>query len=311
MENFYISVSSNLKTSHFPKNKISHFKFQLPKPIDLFGFWEVALIDIAFPQTWYNVSEEMSIIKVTSSDGTVQSIQIPYGFYKCASDLLEVINNQLPDYIRSISYDFRQEKIRVKLFKGQAIFFHIKLAQMLRLVSNYLSYDLDNKYGGEYLDKAQRRGLNILSAHERRPINYKIKIKKVSKIKNQVINNTEENHDTIVHVKNKRRPRHSYIRIYSKNTINMNHHIDSLYIYSNIINNTIIGNIEAPILRIVPKDNVKYLSDITKHILNRIYVKVKYPEIRVIEIMIRDNLGNMIDFKFGKVILTLHFRRIY
>ena len=39
------------------------------------------------------------------------------------------------------------------------------------------------------------------------------------------------------------------------------------------------------------------------------YVPVAYPEIKDIEIKITDDAGNVIDFKRGRVVVKLHFRK--
>jgi len=51
MHSFYITLVSNSSTKVFPANNASSFKTILPKPIRLIGDYEVALVEMTYPQT--------------------------------------------------------------------------------------------------------------------------------------------------------------------------------------------------------------------------------------------------------------------
>ena len=69
-----------------------------------------------------------------------------------------------------------------------------------------------------------------------------------------------------------------------------------------------VGNIKAPLLRVV--DAAGNFGDLI-HILYSTpqYVPVSRKEFNTVEIDIRDDSGNSVLFDFGKVVVTLHFRR--
>ena len=80
-------------------------------------------------------------------------------------------------------------------------------------------------------------------------------------------------------------------------------HIFSQFIYTNIIKDTFIGDVQAKLLRTVPVKNDQPINLEFKTIY---YQPVEVNYIQIIEIDIRDDTGKEIDFKEA-VTLTLHF----
>ena len=82
----------------------------------------------------------------------------------------------------------------------------------------------------------------------------------------------------------------------------------SLYIYSDIVKHSIVGNTQVPLLRIV---NVTgELNKYYQQTYNNIhYIPLFSNRINNIEIQIRNSLGDPIEFNFGHVIIVLHFKR--
>ena len=87
---------------------------------------------------------------------------------------------------------------------------------------------------------------------------------------------------------------------------------NTMYVYTDICEQTIIGNVEAQILHIVPIDIGKYIfGRIKAHTLSPLrYIPVLRKNFQTIEIDIRDHLGEPIPFEFGSLTVTLHFKRI-
>ena len=57
-EEFQITIPSNSSEAYFPNNNPSHFQTMLAVPKQLDGDWEVALMEIHYPHTWYNVFKD-------------------------------------------------------------------------------------------------------------------------------------------------------------------------------------------------------------------------------------------------------------
>ena len=54
---FFMTLPSNAK---FDGNTTANFKVRLPQNIILDGSWEVALVEIMYPHSWYNVTGKES-----------------------------------------------------------------------------------------------------------------------------------------------------------------------------------------------------------------------------------------------------------
>jgi hypothetical protein len=95
--NFYINLPSNTHTSKEP-NTTSQFRVRLPHEIRLNGQWEVALVELQYPRSWNNVSEEQSDIAGLQNNQIAMgnsrrkiTLTIWPGFYESAAQLSEAI----------------------------------------------------------------------------------------------------------------------------------------------------------------------------------------------------------------------------
>ena len=90
------------------------------------------------------------------------------------------------------------------------------------------------------------------------------------------------------------------------NTINS---IKSLYVYTDIVEHQYTGDTFAPLLRVVGVDNDRKFGDYVERIYNTPhYIPVLKKSIDTIEIDIRSDLGDSIEFGIGKLVAKLHFR---
>jgi hypothetical protein len=85
--------------------------------------------------------------------------------------------------------------------------------------------------------------------------------------------------------------------------------IEVMYIYANILEQQIVGDISAPLLRIVNIEG-KYPDIIDKTFDFPHYIPVLVKDISDIEINIKNDLNEFIPFASGKAIIKLHFRKI-
>jgi len=82
----------------------------------------------------------------------------------------------------------------------------------------------------------------------------------------------------------------------------------SLFVYCNICEPQVVGNIFAPLLRTVGISG-KRGEHIMKTYGEPHYIQVSTKQIDSIEINIKDDTGEFVPFMFGKVICKLHFRQ--
>lgn len=81
-----------------------------------------------------------------------------------------------------------------------------------------------------------------------------------------------------------------------------------LYIYSDVVQPQFVGNSYSPLLRLVHVDGV-HGSNIEKVFFNRQYVPVLVKDFSQIEIHIKTDGNQYVEFDSGKTIITLHFQR--
>ena len=84
--------------------------------------------------------------------------------------------------------------------------------------------------------------------------------------------------------------------------------IDSLYVYCDIIESRIVGDVLAPLLRVIPVKG-KHGETILKSYENVHYVPLQRKTFQTMEIDIRDRTGKAVPFERGTLSVTLHFRR--
>ena len=84
--------------------------------------------------------------------------------------------------------------------------------------------------------------------------------------------------------------------------------IDALYVYCDLVENTVVGNIRAPLLRAVPVRGT--YGDVVDEIYQALhYMPLLKKEFNSVEITIKDDQNRLIPFAYGKTIVKLHFRK--
>jgi hypothetical protein len=58
---FYFYLPSNIEHKHI-ENKINHYFTPLPQNFQVNSTWEVALVELIIPYTWFNITENMTNI---------------------------------------------------------------------------------------------------------------------------------------------------------------------------------------------------------------------------------------------------------
>jgi hypothetical protein len=94
----------------------------------------------------------------------------------------------------------------------------------------------------------------------------------------------------------------------SPNPINPEAGFETLYVYSDIAEMQLVGDVQAPLLRTVNVTETKALT-VCKSFSNPHYLPVTRSHLDTIEIDIRDDAGKKVPFESGKSIVKLHFRQ--
>ena len=82
----------------------------------------------------------------------------------------------------------------------------------------------------------------------------------------------------------------------------------AMFVYCNLVESTPVGDISAPLLRVVDME-APFQSIVHRNFDRPRYIALRATNFDSLEIDIRDNIGRAIPFESGTVIVTLHFRR--
>src|ERR1043165_7717531 len=103
MAHFYLTLPSNSSMHYYPNNTVTHYTTRLENAIALTGDWEVGLVEIQYPHTWFNLERD---------EGTFTYTQVVYpgddpeaffqkrliltpGYYESISDFVQAINERI------------------------------------------------------------------------------------------------------------------------------------------------------------------------------------------------------------------------
>ena len=80
MTSFHMILPSNTSMKTFPDNKVNHYVTALSNRIELDGDWLVALSEILFQRTWYNIQEDECMLGIITSGNEIDMF-VPERFY--------------------------------------------------------------------------------------------------------------------------------------------------------------------------------------------------------------------------------------
>ncbi|KAF0027125.1 hypothetical protein F2P81_019866 [Scophthalmus maximus] len=109
-EGFYVNLPSNASLSVFKNNTSSNYQTDLAQHVDLAGLWEVALTEITYPHTWFNLPEEDARFESRRDNGEKHWQKIRGGY----SDDLYELQDELNSYPRELGMDVSFKYCKVK-----------------------------------------------------------------------------------------------------------------------------------------------------------------------------------------------------
>ena len=102
-----------------------------------------------------------------------------------------------------------------------------------------------------------------------------------------------------------------YENVEGHSTVGINEGFYGMYVYCDIADNQLVGDVSASLLRVVPVQTSGITQgDVVAHSFNTPhYAPVKIKNFEVIQIDIITDTGEKVSFQRGKLTVTLHFRR--
>jgi hypothetical protein len=91
--NFFVTQPSDSSAKYYPNNTVARFVTKLPETIRFQGHYEMALVEIIHPHSWYNVSDENKDnywIAAANKDA-MQKVYLSSGYYEDWNALVEAL----------------------------------------------------------------------------------------------------------------------------------------------------------------------------------------------------------------------------
>lgn len=151
MAHFYLTLPSNSSMRYYSNNTLTRYTTRLENGISLSGDWEVALFEIQYPHTWFNL--DRSEARVTYSQSVdignrptqmQNSLRPPSGYYDTPSELVETINELIEEQFASkfqvtkfsqFKYSPITKRVSAIINQGTSIHFSPAICSMLGIGS--------------------------------------------------------------------------------------------------------------------------------------------------------------------------------
>lgn len=303
---FYLTLPSDASLDIYPSNHASVWVTKLQGPIILLGRWEVALVELTYPQTMYNVYKHQSIIVnqgvlTTEKDGKdavsilKETIRVPPGIYTTEQLIAHVERNipplRTPDGSLMAQRAFRifsdpsERKTRIE-FPTLRLWLEfpedsVLLQGILGFSGKVVGYDKQNK-------------------------SYDIEMTDLELLKAKVVDERFNGYDDQPTPPNL--PVDITYTVVSKKAINTSLGNQSLFVQSDIADLSVVGDSMAPLLRSVPVRAESAFQLVQARFDKPHYVPIGKTCLDSIRIEITNDIGQDVKFQSGKSMVKLHCR---
>ena len=292
MNDFYITLPSNVKND-FYNNTIANYRTKLATNLKLDDKWRVGIASISYTNSWDVKSEyagfRFSYQHIYFTDYKDESFEnIDLTEFVKVEDIITEMNERIENYekrknVRLPHFQINKMTNRVEFkpvfVKNAMIFPHLSdnLATVLGFDNQRMDAYITKKHN-EY--RAEWESLTL---------------------------SQKWNSFYTFHVKEPEESDYTYI---SDNPYNILPTFSTLYVYCDLVKHNFVGDSYTQLMRIVEvPPNSKFRDQILFNYSNIHYMPLQLTEFDTIEIHIKDDLNQSIPFLFGRVIITLHFKR--
>jgi hypothetical protein len=285
MNSFYVTLPSNAEAGC----KTGDFFVRLPQNIAFSDNYEVGLCELSYPHTWntlQGIHEADSKLldnqlQLQLKHGESATVTVPLAHYGTVDDLFYGIHRGIldkADKLAQMTKASHKEAVKKK---------HLKIAT--RLPRKHMGLGLSKKI--------RQKALLVLEDVTKRVIFRKpVEIKYI-----------ELSRKLQYMMGFKERILRARLNI-ATDLVDLSAGMGHLYVYSSIVAPQIVGNVMAPLLRVVRAEG--HSGDVIEKVYSTPhYVPITAKECNRIDITVCSDSGLPIPFQYGKVIVKLHFRR--
>lgn len=279
--NFVYYLMSNASLSVYPNNKPQHFRTLLPTPLVLDGEWEVGLSTMIYVHNWNHLKSKsyltvkLPVTIVSDNSRVMETIRVDFTAQQFDSleHLLKVLNETVNTAIDAYLTQHQRTK---KALQRQGTY-----------TNNHMEFAFSASHSKKILLKDYGYGTDFT-------ITLPAKTDPARELWRLL--GFEDSADELKE------------KSESKHAASLSTHFPSLYVYSPIIEYVGVGDTHAPLLALVPVRGG--LGDIVYERFDRpIYLRLRQKYIQELEISIKDDTGDDVQFGAAKTIVILHFRR--
>lgn len=297
-DQFYLVLPSNSSMKYYPENTVTHYITQLPKTLKMPGEWVVALTEIQFPRTFLHLDDSKDSNRLASPitvHATRQELKVT-----------DKIRPKFKSPSRSSDGNFLRGNTVIKPPKLHHITIpagiYASVQSLLDTINE--SYVFKNHIRFEY-----NENVGGLVSMRRIPDSC---IVDECTLPNVVSMNAKLCR-ALGFLPGQSMDVHKDWKFLADYPASLSLALpDKLFVYTDICENYITGDVQTPLLRIVPVDNTNYIygSIQTKAFSPPIYLPLLRTEFSTIEIDIRTDTGEPVPFQSGTLTATLHFKRM-
>lgn len=316
-----IHLPSNSSQRYFPDNELGNYRTKLCNPVNLVGEYEVALSEMLVPKLFYNISsDEEAEVLLTFPTGTDnRTAHISKGSYTSIVSLLEeiqsVVNSAKPISTLNnvyLMYVERTRKVRLDFNYASEVynnsFMHspatssehaypltpqnVNTSHYTLITGVNFSEHLRSILGMERDGLSMNNGGSIFPVYE----SY------LNMINTKMMSQEDEVLTDWITIIPPLEP---------KEFVDLNAGRHLMYVYTDIIENTMVGDYSVPLLRTVPIPGLEGSDAQKLYTPNQLqYYKVNTNRLDVIRIYITNSRGDNLPFTRGMLNVTLRFRRV-
>lgn len=245
---FYLTLPSNSSMKIFPDNTLTRYNTKLYHRLEFRDEheWEVALVEIHYPYSFYNVtSTKCYILYRNDQQAPWTKITLPGGYYEKPTDVLALIN----------------------------------------------AHDKETNLHLRFQPHVQRVATSVVDPTK------KVQVQFSSILMLLLGFNPDQDLNSTRHARSKPDLQQGFPA--------------HMYVYTDIIHPQMVGDIVAPLLRIVNLNPAQHaFGSYGAHVFySPHYIPLQKQNFDQLEIDLRDSTGDLIPFSFGRVNVKLHFRR--
>lgn len=266
-------LPSNASPDVYGDNATSHFKIQLPDRVDLTGRWQVALLEIQYPNSFFNVLEGENWIKVVEDTRTEKGKDIV---------LKKIIKTSWGEEERKASY--YKEVTTLNLTPGYYPTADILFDATEDALKKFIFIDEEGKLVFNRLIREDSKGFLHVFFAPTLALQLGLSTTGPIRTKKELAG----------------------IRVADTNL-----GIPSqMYVYLDIVEEQIVGHTRAPLLRSLPTNLDGQFGTTTTYCFDTpVYRDLQTKSFDTLEVNIRTNTGKFMPFHHGTCSLLCHFRQ--